>query len=451
MSVGGIYIPPRSLIAFSAELLWLMFSAVALVLLSRATTNEPVSGMFLLSQTAVLVGTYLTIFFLMDLYAREVMTPGKALLLCLAQALALLCVVFGILKIGTTILRVDPYLALVHVLLTAVFVVCARSVIDRAADSTRPVTGIGVIGADSMQQALALERDPRRNLDLRLYWLGDSIEDAERNLTESSNHYRSLARLVIDRELLDDPRSVAFLHRCRQRGLNVEDLPSFAELAYGKVILGQHLVSTLAGSRSLLSSMDRAIRRMRDLSIACLGLVITFPLSLLISFAIKLESPGPVFFKQERIGENGRRFRMYKFRSMYLNAKASEGKEEWTTHEEDPRITRVGWAIRRLHLDELPQLINVIRGEMSLVGPRPFHPAHVEQLDSLVPYFGLRHLAMPGITGWSQITCDYDASVQNREEVFARDLYYIKRAGFLFDLLIMLDTIRVCVWRRGAR
>ncbi len=451
MSVGGIYIAPRSLIAFSAELIWLILSGVALVLISGSVSHEPLSGMVLLSQTAVLLGTYLTIFFLMDLYAQEVMTLGRALLLNLVQALALLCAVFGILAIGTTILRVDPYLALVHVFLTAVFVVCARSAIDRVVSSARPMIRVGVVGSDSMLQALTLERDRLRNLDLRLYWLGDSIEGAEAKLTDNSNHAPSLGRLVIDPELLQDPRSVGFVQRCRQRGLNLKDLRSFAEAMYGKVILEQHLVSSLTTSPSVSSSVRRVIRRVRDVSVACLGLVITLPLTLLIALAIKLESPGPVFFEQERIGENGRRFKMYKFRSMYLNSKAADGQHEWTTHEADPRVTRVGRLIRPAHLDELPQLINVVRGAMSLVGPRPFHPDQVEQLDARVPYFGLRHLVTPGITGWSQITCDYEASVQNREEVFARDLYYIKHAGVLFDLLIMLDTIRVCVWRRGAR
>ena len=451
MSVGGIYIAPRSLITFSAELIWLILSGVALVLINGAASHEPLSGIVLLSQTAVLLGTYLTIFFLMDLYAQEVMTPGRALLLNLGQALALLCVVFGILAIGTTILRVDPYLALVHVLITAVFVVCARSAIDRVVSSARPMIRVGVVGSDSMLQALTLERDRLRNLDLRLYWLGDSIESAEAKLADNSNNAPSLGQLVIDPELLQDPRSVGFVQRCRQRGLNLKDLRSFAEAMYGKVILERHLVSSLTTSPSVSSSIGRVIRRLRDVSIACLGLVITLPLTLLIALAIRLESSGPVFFEQERIGENGRRFKMYKFRSMYLNAKAAVGQHEWTTHEADPRVTRVGRLIRPAHLDELPQLINVIRGEMSLVGPRPFHPAQVEQLDARVPYFGLRHLVTPGITGWSQITCDYEASVQNREEVFARDLYYIKHAGVLFDLLIMLDTIRVCVWRRGAR
>lgn len=449
MSVGGIYITPRSLIAFSAEFIWVMLSAVALVVISSAATNEPLSGRLVLSQAALLLAIYLTIFFLMDLYAWDVMTPGRALLLNLGQALAVLCVVFGILVIGTKILSVDPYLALVHLFLTAIFVICARSTIARLVSSARPMIRVGVIGSASMWQVLNLERDRLHHLDLRLYWLGDSIESAEAQLAENSKH--SIGRLVIEPELLDDPCSIGFLQRCRQQGLNIEDLRSFAEVMYGKVILGEHLVSSLTTSSSVSSSVFHAIRRARDLSIACLALLFTFPLALLIAIAIRFESGGPVFFTQERIGENGRRFKMYKFRSMYMNARAAAGREEWTTHAADPRVTRIGQLIRPLHFDELPQLINVIRGEMSLVGPRPFHPAQVEQLDSRVPYFGLRHLVTPGITGWSQITCDYDASVQDREEVFARDLYYIKHAGVLFDLLIMLDTVRVCVWRRGAR
>jgi exopolysaccharide biosynthesis polyprenyl glycosylphosphotransferase len=451
MSVGGIYIAPRSLIAFGAEFLWLIFSAIALVIINSAATKEPLSGMVLLSQTGTVVGTYLAIFFLMDLYGQEVMTPGRALLLNLAQALALLCVVIGILAIGTTILPVDPYFALAHVFLTAIFVICARITIDRLAVAARPMVRIGVIGNDLIRQAHALERERHRNLDLRFYWLGDSIEQAEAKLASKSRDSLGISRLVVDPKLLDDPGSVRFLQQCRQGGLSIEDFRSFAEVAYGKVMLGPHLVSSLTASRVMSSSIGRALRRGRDLGLACFGLVITMPAAILIALAIKLESRGSIFFQQERIGENGRHFKMYKFRSMYLNAKAAAGCEEWTTHEADPRVTRVGHVIRRLHLDELPQLVNVIRGEMSLVGPRPFHPAQVEQLDSMLPHFGLRHLITPGITGWAQITCDYDASVQNREEVFARDLYYVKHAGLLFDLLIMLDTIRVCVWRRGAR
>ena len=118
------------------------------------------------------------------------------------------------------------------------------------------------------------------------------------------------------------------------------------------------------------------------------------------------------------------------------------------TGKTDPRVTRIGKIIRELHLDELPQLVNVIRGEMNLVGPRPFHPLVAAELESTLPHFGLRHLVKPGITGWAPIRCDYAACLENRAEVFARDFFYIKHASVLFDLRILLKTVRVCIWRR---
>jgi len=177
--------------------------------------------------------------------------------------------------------------------------------------------------------------------------------------------------------------------------------------------------------------------------------LIALPVGLLLAIAIKFDSAGPVFFSQERVGGNGRRFRMFKFRSMYQNMPVAGG-PAWTTQEHDPRVTRFGAVMRLFHLDELPQLINVIRGDMSLVGPRPFHPEHCAKLDTS-PLFRLRLLVPPGITGWAQIRCSYEASVNDHQEVLARDLFYVKHASLLFDLFVIFDTFRVCLWRKGAR
>ena len=197
--------------------------------------------------------------------------------------------------------------------------------------------------------------------------------------------------------------------------------------------------------------MKYAVRRSRDVVLACFALILTLPVTLLTMLAVKCDSPGPAIYAQVRIGENGRPFTMFKFRSMYQEKVLPDHASSWSTENADPRVTRIGKIMRELHLDELPQLINVIRGEMSLVGPRPFHPLQVAELEATLPHYGLRHLVKPGITGWAQVRCDYAASVENRSEVFARDLYYVKNASFLFDFQIMLETVRICVWRRQAR
>jgi exopolysaccharide biosynthesis polyprenyl glycosylphosphotransferase len=451
MTVGQIYIAPLSLLAFGAELLWLVLSALVLSLIGNASIDARIATGSLVDQTAVIILIYLSVFYLMDLYQQELLEPGRPLLLSLTQAGCVVCVVIGGLEIWTNLLPFDPFLTLVHLMLTAAFVVSARAMIKRMDGAASPVMYVGIIAGEPMRQLLQAEFARQGSHGPRLDWLGGSLGEAQAALESRSNSNVRIFHLAIEPEILDDSNAVDFLQKWRTNGVCFEELQSFVERTCGKILLGAQLASSVANSRNLgPSRIDKAIRRTRDLGLACLGLLVTLPLNLVTALAIKLESPGPVFFQQERIGENGRRFVMLKFRSMYQDMRLAAGRE-WTTHQGDPRITRVGKVIRLLHLDELPQLINVLRGEMSLVGPRPFHSAQVAELESLLPSFGLRHLVRPGITGWAQITCDYEASLNQRDEVFARDLYYVKHGGFLFDLFIMLATIKVCLWRRGAR
>jgi lipopolysaccharide/colanic/teichoic acid biosynthesis glycosyltransferase len=308
-----------------------------------------------------------------------------------------------------------------------------------------------VVAGERVRQSFNVENGWRGDLGVSFRGIGRTIEEAQAALNNIVDKDPSMGKLVIDPDLLDDPHATRFLETCGRLHIRTENLRNFVERAYGKVILGPDLVCDLAASPTVSRSrIAYAMLRSRDVILASLAFLLTLPMSLLIMLAIRCESEGSVFFTQERIGQNGQPFRMHKFRSMFQDMKP-EADCAWTTHEADRRVTRVGGIVRKLHLDELPQLINVIKGEMSLVGPRPFHPLQVEELDSKMRYFGLRHLVKPGITGWAQIRCDYAASIENRDEVLARDLYYVKHASFLLDLLIMLDTIRICVWQKGAR
>jgi exopolysaccharide biosynthesis polyprenyl glycosylphosphotransferase len=447
MSFGGIYIAPRGLITLSAEVIWLALSTMVLVAINCTSMQEPLSATLVLNQTAAVVMVYVAIFFLMDLYSPDLVTAGRALLLNLDQAAGLVCVAIGVLGFLTPLLRFSPALIFSHILLTALFVVCARAVIDRV---DHPLVEIGVVAGERACQKFNVENGQRRDLGLSFDRIGKTIEEAAAALNATDEH-SSMRTLVIDPDILDDPRANEFLETCRKRHIKTENLRNFVERAQGKVIFEPDLSRDLAASRGVsVPRIEYAMRRSRDIILASLVLVLTMPISLLIMLVIRCESEGSVFFTQKRIGQNGRPFTMLKFRSMFQDV-AVEGDCAWTTHEADPRVTRVGAIVRKLHLDELPQLINVIRGEMGLVGPRPFHPLQVEELESKMPYFGLRHLVKPGITGWAQIRCDYAASIENRGEVLARDLYYVKHASFLLDLLIMLDTIRICVWQKGAR
>jgi exopolysaccharide biosynthesis polyprenyl glycosylphosphotransferase len=452
MSIGGIYIGPRTVITFSAELLWLGMSTILLITVNRVSLGDSLTLTAILLQALVLVALYLAIFYVMDLYDSALLTPTRGLLLNLVQAAGILLVIIGIVAAGTHVLRLNPRVVFVHTALTIAFVLIARLAIEHSADPAIRASLIGVVASDPLRYQLSEENAQRTDLGLDFLWIGDSLEKARAALAAIKKPQSYLRKILIDRELIGSHSAVQFLELCRDREVQIEELRLFIERVYGKVSLGPDAICDFATSPMISSSKAmRAVRRVRDVALASLGLIVTLPITLIAIVAIKCDSSGPAIYRQERVGENGRLFTMFKFRSMRMEKLRPDVVSLWSTAHADPRVTRVGEVLRGLHLDELPQLINVIRGEMSLVGPRPFHPLHVAELESTVPQFGLRHLVKPGITGWAQIRCDYAASFENRGEVFARDLYYVKHASFLFDLQILLETVRVCLWRRGSR
>ena len=195
-------------------------------------------------------------------------------------------------------------------------------------------------------------------------------------------------------------------------------------------------------------SSTRFVKRMLDLSFSIILAISTLPLMLLTAIAIKLDSAGPALYSQERVGENGRVFKIYKFRSMRSDAET--GTPVWA-RDKDDRITRVGRFIRKTRLDELPQLWNVMRGDMSFVGPRPERPFFVEQLAREIPFYLQRHALRPGLTGWAQVKYQYGSTVEDAMEKLRYDLYYIKHLSVFFDLTIVLDTVKVILFGKGAK
>ena len=192
----------------------------------------------------------------------------------------------------------------------------------------------------------------------------------------------------------------------------------------------------------------QAVRRALDLVLSLAGLVLTLPLLLLVSVLVKLDSPGPVFYRQERVGLGGRTFALVKFRSMRVDAEAAGPR--WAS-ERDPRVTRMGRLLRLTRIDELPQLLNVLAGSMSLVGPRPERPHFVGQLTQVIPHFAARVAVKPGITGWAQVNYPYGASIEDARQKLAYDLFYLQHRSLALDLRILLSTVRVVVCQSGAR
>ncbi|MEO3475849.1 exopolysaccharide biosynthesis polyprenyl glycosylphosphotransferase [Roseomonas sp. CAU 1739] len=191
-----------------------------------------------------------------------------------------------------------------------------------------------------------------------------------------------------------------------------------------------------------------ALRRACDILGSLTLLVLTLPLLLLTALAIRLESPGPVLYRQDRVGRHGRVFRLFKFRSMTVDAERDG--PCWAAPC-DPRVTRVGHFIRQTRIDEIPQVLNVLRGEMALIGPRPERPAFVEHLTAVIPHYASRTAVRPGITGWAQVNYPYGASVEDARNKLAYDLYYLRHRNLTLDLSIVLGTVRVVLLQTGAR
>ncbi|MCX7793589.1 MAG: TIGR03013 family PEP-CTERM/XrtA system glycosyltransferase [Thermodesulfovibrionales bacterium] len=235
---------------------------------------------------------------------------------------------------------------------------------------------------------------------------------------------------------------------CKFSGIEVLDAPSFYEQLTGKLLIENITPSWFIFSNGFkITFLKRVSKRIMDIIMAFTILIITFPLMCLVALLIKLDSRGPVLYRQIRTGEKEKKFVMYKFRTMVPDAEKDTG-PVWA-EKNDLRITRIGKILRKTRLDELPQIFNVIKGEMSFVGPRPERPEFVEKLKQEIPFYSERHFVKPGITGWAQIRYPYGASVEDAIEKLRYDLFYIKHLSIFFDLMIIIETIRVIILGRG--
>ena len=233
-------------------------------------------------------------------------------------------------------------------------------------------------------------------------------------------------------------------------GVTFDHLASVYEEYTGKIAVENLRPSWLIFSSGFRKSrIQAASKRLFDVFLAVVGLVLAAPLMLAVALATRLTSDGPILYHQNRVGLQGRIFRIHKFRSMRTDAEAKTG-PVWAAKDGDPRTTTLGRFLRRTRLDELPQLVNVLRGDMSFVGPRPERPEFVTELTREIPFYGQRHVVRPGVTGWAQVRYTYGASVEDALQKLQYDLFYIKHMSFAFDLLIVVSTIKTVVLRQGA-
>jgi exopolysaccharide biosynthesis polyprenyl glycosylphosphotransferase len=236
----------------------------------------------------------------------------------------------------------------------------------------------------------------------------------------------------------------------KSRGVLIQDATEVYEAITGKVPLESIRLGWLLFSPSFSDFRFVLIyNRLASVLVSVIGLLLSLPLIPFIALAIKLSSRGPILYRQERVGREGTVFNCYKFRTMRADAEADTG-ATWAA-DDDPRITRVGSFLRTSRLDEIPQLWNVLVGEMSVVGPRPERPEFVEWLSREIPHYNVRHIIRPGITGWAQVRYRYGSSIEDAKEKLRYDLFYVKNISPGFDLLILFYTIKIILLGRGAK
>ena len=276
------------------------------------------------------------------------------------------------------------------------------------------------------------------------------ILSQDRSLSDTAHALRVDEIIVAVRERRGGSLPLRELLDCKLSGVRVLDLASYFERALGQIRLDSLRVGWLIFGEGFRQSWRRTtIKRLFDIVVAFLMLLLATPVMLLAAILIVLEDGFPIFYRQERVGLDGRLFKIIKFRSMRNDAE-SDGKPRWATVDDD-RVTRVGRVLRKLRIDELPQLYNVLTGDMSLVGPRPERPYFVDQLTRDIPFFAVRHSVKPGLTGWAQVSYPYGATIDDAVQKLQYDLYYVKNHSLFLDVVVLFETVGVVLTGKGAR
>jgi sugar transferase (PEP-CTERM system associated) len=278
----------------------------------------------------------------------------------------------------------------------------------------------------------------------------DMIIPKTGSLISLAHQYNISEIIVTSRERRRGTYPIQELLECRINGIKIVDLVRFYERECGHLRMDSLYPSWLVfGSGFNQGPLRTLIKRIFDITASLLLLIVTLPIMLLTALLIAIEDGMPIFYRQERVGFASKIYQVIKFRSMFKDAEKG-GKPQWAVTD-DPRTTRIGKIIRKLRIDELPQIINVLKGEMSFVGPRPERPHFVDILTAQVPYYNLRHSIKPGITGWAQVRYPYGASIEDAIEKLQYDLYYVKNHSLFLDFIILINTVGVVLLGKGSR
>jgi sugar transferase (PEP-CTERM system associated) len=454
---------PLALLIFEGALVYLC-AVMAIYIQFGAKAPDALSAERGWLKTLLVTALVLASFYLFDLYDLSRIRRLGAMLLRLSQslavgglALALMFYVWPQMGLGSGVFPLSLLLTLAFM-----FMVAWRSLAQSLLDHPRLAHRVLILGVGQDAVMIAREMLTRREAGYKVIgFVGDDPAQIGKSLINPSvvgvmSDLESVVsrhrpdRIVIAMPYRRGRMPLDLLLKLKVRdGVTLDESDAFYERLTGKIAVERlRLWRLVFADATRWARLYRRARRLLDVALASVIALLTSPLMLLTALAIKLESRGPVFYLQERVGLNNTTFRIIKFRSMRVDAEANGA--VWA-HEGDSRVTRVGRWIRKRRVDELPQLFNIIRGEMSLIGPRPERPIFIKELEQRIPYYSERHLVKPGLTGWAQVSYPYGASLEDAREKHQYDLYYIKNQSPMLDALILLETARVVLFGRFSR
>ena len=415
---------------------------------------------------------FLTCMYYFDLYDSAIVSNPREVLVRLVQVLGVAYVVLGMLYYLYPPVRLGRGIFHIGFLFVGILLLLWRRLFSAINSTPLFAENVVILGGGQLAESLVSEIESRPELGIRVaaraqMLAGANIESNGPSAVAFSSGMPLSQPTILDAPIVDRRLSgpnriivameerrgklpVDLLIALKNRGVLVQDGNDVYESITGKVPIESIRLSWLLFSPGCYASqLFLAYKRCASLIISIIGIILTIPLFPFILLAIKLDSPGPIFYGQTRVGKDGVVFRCFKFRTMRKDAEAHSG-PTWAK-EDDPRITRVGKFLRTMRIDEIPQLWNVLRGDMSFVGPRPERPEFVAALAREIPYYNLRHAVRPGITGWAQVLYHYGSSVEDAKEKLRYDLYYLKNKSAGLDLLIVFSTIKIILLGRGAQ
>ncbi len=452
----NVYYPTRTLVLLFCE----AFLVTGSFLLATTFIKGPDTYIALLYEGGLLKITAITILTLLLTYYFDLYGPRRIsesleiyfrlllVLSALAFALAGFDFLFPNLVIGS-------YVFVLGVTILTFCLVLWRWIYDRIIGLPIFCERVYVLGSGGRARAVVETLRASQDAGMEVVgWKGESklrgrLDRFAEDLRTFHKPKPGIDRVIVAMEDRRESMPVRELLELRLSGVVIENSSTLLERLSGKLSLDGLNPSTLIFTEGFkMSASQQLFRRLLSLAVSFLALVICLPFIPFIILAVRLSSPGPIFFSQTRVGQRGRPFTAYKFRTMCQDAE-SQG-AVWAT-KDDPRVTWIGRFMRNTRLDEIPQLWNVLRGDMAFVGPRPERPEFVQWLSQEIPFYDLRHMIRPGITGWAQVRYRYGASLEETKRKLEFDLYYVKHQSIGIDLLIMFETIKTIILRRGAQ